>query len=262
MKKFLRHIFVFVVCLSIALICFVGLNVFAATDPLVVDDANLLTEDEEYALSEKLYSVSENIECDIVVVTVDSMNGKSPQDFADDYMDYNGYGYNGGEDCVLLAVCIGSREYHFSTRGFAIKAFNDDAVTDMEISLESYLTEDEYYDAFMEFVDLTEEFVVSARNGDPYKSDFSVVTNIFVALIVGFLIAFTSVSVMKGQLKTVRSQYTATGYEKKGSMKVTNSRDLYLYRTVTKTVRPKNNSSGGSHTSSSGRSHGGGGGRF
>ncbi len=51
---------------------------------------------------------------------------------------------------------------------------------------------------------------------------------------------------------------------KDGSLKITESRDLFLYNSVSRTEKPKNNSSGGSstHTSSSGSTHGGGGGKF
>lgn len=53
-------------------------------------------------------------------------------------------------------------------------------------------------------------------------------------------------------------------YMKRGSLNVTESRDLFLYKTFTRTAKPKNNSSSGSsmHTSSSGSTHGGGGGKF
>jgi len=65
---------------------------------------------------------------------------------------------------------------------------------------------------------------------------------------------------MKGQLKSVRFKSAASDYTKAGSMNVTESRDLFLYRTVSRREKPRENSGGSStHTSSSGRSHGGGG---
>lgn len=72
---------------------------------------------------------------------------------------------------------------------------------------------------------------------------------------------------MKAKLKTVRFQAAAGNYMKnmkRGSLNVTESRDLFLYKTFTRTAKPKNNSSSGSstHTSSSGSTHGGGGGKF
>ena len=45
----------------------------------LVDEAGLLTEEEAAELSEKLDTISEKQECDVVVVTVDSLDGKPTQ---------------------------------------------------------------------------------------------------------------------------------------------------------------------------------------
>ena len=59
---------------------------------------------------------------------------------------------------------------------------------------------------------------------------------------------------------------TAAAYVKRGSMNVTQARDLYLYSHVDRQVRQKESSSSGggsrTHRSSSGRTHGGRGGKF
>ena len=74
-------------------------------------------------------------------------------------------------------------------------------------------------------------------------------------------------SVITGDVPVHPHQHEASGQQMQGSMKLTNQRDLYLYREVHRTERPKESSSsdsGGSstHTSSSGSTHGGGGGSF
>ena len=263
MKKYSKIIISFLVCLCMSTGIFAGVRSFAATVPRLVDGADLLTAEEELKLTDMLDSLSDRVACDVVVITVDNMDGKTAQDFADDYMDYNGYGYNGGADCVLLAVGMAEREYHFSTRGFAIDAFTDDAIGNMQECLESYLGNDAYYDAFVEFVSLSDVYISGARNGEYYKEPFSVTGSLIMALGIGFVIAIITVSVYKGQLKSVHSKSTAEGYEKKDSRQITNSKDIYLYRTITKTPKPKDTGSGGGiHRSSSGSSHGGGGGRF
>ena len=47
---------------------------------------------------------------------------------------------------------------------------------------------------------------------------------------------------------------------KQGSLQVTESRDIFLYRNVIRTAKPKETST--THTSSSGRTHGGSSGKF
>lgn len=81
---------------------------------------------------------------------------------------------------------------------------------------------------------------------------------------IGLVVALIIIGRMKGKLKTVRRQAEAAEYVKTGSMKVTQSRDLFLYKHIDRHAKPKESTSGGSrtHTSSSGRTHGGGGGKF
>ena len=70
------------------------LPVFAADDiPRLVDEADLLSDDEEMALTGQLNEISERQQVDIVVVTVNSLEGAETMGFADDLYDYNGYGF-------------------------------------------------------------------------------------------------------------------------------------------------------------------------
>ena len=90
---------------------------------------------------------------------------------------------------------------------------------------------------------------------------------LFLAVGIGLVLAWVVVHVMKSQLRSVAFQENAASYVREGSMNLTNSRELFLYRDVHRTERPKESSSsdsGGSstHTSSSGTTHGGGGGSF
>ncbi len=59
---------------------------------------------------------------------------------------------------------------------------------------------------------------------------------------VGLLVALITVAVMYGQLKSVRKQQAASQYIIPGSLNVTYSSDVYLYRNVTKIPVQKNNS--------------------
>ena len=82
--------------------------------------------------------------------------------------------------------------------------------------------------------------------------------------IIGLMLSFVTVGKMKAKLTTVRAQAAANSYMKNGSMNITDSREMFLYKNVTRTKRSSESSGGGSstHTSSSGTSHGGGGGKF
>ena len=82
---------------------------------------------------------------------------------------------------------------------------------------------------------------------------------------IGVTLALIIVGVMKSKLKTVRFQTAANSYMKKGSLALTESSDLFLYHTVTRTAKPESSSSSGgssTHRSSSGTTHGGSSGKF
>lgn len=237
--------------------------------PLLVDDAGLLSDSEYSALLGMLESISEARECEVAIITVSSTQGISAQDFADDVYDYYGYGYGENDDGMLLLLDMGERAWHITTYGYGTVALTDYGIQTIGNTIVPYLSDGDYYEAFRTYAKLCDEYIESARNGSPVD-DYgdSARPSFLVALIVGLVIALIVTGTMRGQLKTVHSKGTAADYTVPGSLKITNQSDVYLYRNVTKTARPKESSGssggGGSsmHTSSSGRSHGGGGGHF
>lgn len=231
-----------VALLTVLVLCVLsGVNVFAAEHPpFVVDEANLLTEGEENSLLTKLNALNKEYELDIVVLTVNSIGGSDIVAFADDYYDYNGYGKNG----AIIVVAVEEGERYVSTCGSCIDEIDITALGD-EISY--YLNEGKYYKAFSAFADFVDE---------AYAFDFAM--SIIISLAIGIVIALIVTGSMKGQLKSVRMQSGAANYVKANSLNITDSRDIYLYRTVTRVKRETSSNGGGTHTSSSGRTHGGG----
>ncbi len=235
--------------------------------PRLVDDADILTEYEEDKLLEKLDETSERLKCDVAVVTVESLDGKTAQAFADDYYDYNGYGYGPGDDGVLLAVAMYERKWAISTYGLAHKAINDAAMSYMTDNFAEYLTDDEYYDAFNRYCSDCDSIITKYENGEVFtehdaKGSLPVVKYILISLLVGVLLALIITLCLRSKLKTVRSKSGASDYTVPGSMQITNSSDMYLYRTVSKIKIEHKSGGSSSHTSSSGRSHGGSSGGF
>ena len=237
----------------------------------VVDMADLLDNSEEAALLSMLDEISIRQELDVVVVTVNTLDGKTPMDYADDFYDYNGYGFGENRDGVLLLVCMEDRDWRISTSGYGITVFTDAGIEYISEKFLPDLSDGNYADAFTTYAELCDEFITQARTGEPYdtnnlpKEPFNVFTSLLISLAVGILVSLIVTGKMKGKLKTVRMQPAAEEYVRKGSMLVTESSDLFLYSHVDRRAKSKDNDSGGgssTHTSSSGSSHGGGGGQF
>ena len=64
---------------------------------------------------------------------------------------------------------------------------------------------------------------------------------VIVSLVIGLAAGLTTVLLMKRSMCTVRKQKRADGYTRAGSFSLTESRDLFLYSTVTR-VRINNSS--------------------
>lgn len=268
-KKISVILFVIVLCLSTALPVFATeTDGFADEYYRVVDMADLLTDSEETALIEKLDEISLRQNMDVVVATTNDLEGYSVRDYADLLYEQCQFGYGDSNDGLMLLISMEDHDWYISTCGFGITAFTDAGIEYIGKQIKSDLSDGNYAAAFMSYAGLCDDFITQARNGDPYdngnlpREPLSLIW-IPIALVIGFVIAKIIVGNMKNKLKTVRAQSAANTYVKNGSMNITESRDLFLYHTVTRTEKPKNNSSGNStHRSSSGTTHGGGGGKF
>ena len=264
MKKIVLIFSVFLMCIC----CTV--NVFASgTFGRMVDDADILSASEKAALLATLDEISERQKCDVVIVTVPELDGETATAYADDFFDYNGYGYGADDDGILFLISTEDRKWAISTYGFGITAFTDAGQAYIMDIIKSDLSDGEYDDAFEKFAQQCDKFLIQAHEGKAYdtsnlpKKPMNVPMAIGISLGAGLIVAFIVLMIMKSSLKSVQMQGAADNYVVAGSMDVTNSHDQFLYSQVTRTERPKDNDSGSStHTSSSGRSHGGSSGSF
>lgn len=268
----------YLVLLALLLCAFSVYPVFAAAmAPRLTEQAGLLTDSEEAELLDKLDEISQRQQVDIVVVTLKSLEGKSAMEYADDFYDQKGYGFGSEKDGILFLISMQERDWYISTKGFGTTAVTDAGLEYMSEQFIGDLQKGEYAAAFTKFVEMCDSYLTQARTGTPYdagnlpKKPFPLIGMLAAALGIGFLIALIVTGVMRSKLKSVYSQPAAGRYVKKGSMKLTKEKDLFLYRHIDRTERPKESSSashsdnpGGSstHVSSSGAEHGGGGGKF
>ena len=243
--------------------------------PLLVDEAGLLSEEESSTLINKLEEISQRQKNEVAVVTVNSLEGKTAEAYADDYYDYNGYGYGENDDGLLLLVSMGEREWAVTTYGYChTVAFTDAGLDYISSEFRRKLSSGEYAKAFDCFADLCDDFLTQAATGEPYDVDNMPKGKVspfwlYTDLVVAFFISFGIVKGKSRNLKSIKKQESAKAYERRGSLSLRRSTDSFVNRIVTqKTIRNEKNSSSGSsggsssHISSSGRSHGGTSGKF
>ena len=231
----------------------------------LMDEAGLLTDSEEAVLSEKLDEISLRQNLDVVIVTVESTGERTATEYADDYFDYSGY----SEDGILLLISMDEREWAISTSGYGITAFTDAGLAYLSDQITDPMSAGNWNAAFHSFADLCDEFITQAKTGVPFdsgnlpKKSFTPVLTGLVSLGIGFVIAFFRMNKWKNQLYTVQAKAAAKDYVKAGSLKLTEQKDLFLYRRIDRREKSESSSGGSStHTSSSGKTHGGASGSF
>jgi len=244
-RKLLSMLFVVVLCLSLAV------SAFAVSGADIYDEADLLSTQEETQLAEKLSEIGEEFDAQIVIMTVSSTGGNIDA-YIEDKFDSMSMGYGENRDGVLLLVCMDSREYRILSNGYAGEAIGTDQIDAISEAIVSDLSEGAYADAFSTFADQCAYYLGGYLNGFPFNVGKNLVVALIIGVVAGVIVAF----VLKKQLKSVRQQKQANVYIKSGSMQIATSRDLFLYREVSRTKKQSSSSSG------SGSSRNVGGGKF
>lgn len=125
----------------------------------LVDDAHLFTDKEKSELIKKLDSIRNKYNFDIVIHTTNTFNGKSAMEYADDYYDYNGYGYGENHDGCILVINMDSRDWWLSTCGYGITVLTDDRIDDLGNRFSPKLTSSEYYNSMVIFLNQVENYL-------------------------------------------------------------------------------------------------------
>ena len=279
-----RKLFSLLLCIALiaGLVLTANASVLGAQ---IIDIADLFSDQEQIELESKADSLMERYGMDIVILTIDSLDGKSPQDYADDFYDNNGY----GDDGLLFLLSMEERDWYISTCGDAIYAVTDYGAQQLGNVALPYLSDGEYYEAFDAYLDELPYYFDALESGKPidgyadYSGDYYHgdqeqvvyyedegsfdIGNVIISLFFALIVSGITILIMRISMNTRRRQRSAGNYLKSDSYDLHTKQDIFLYSRVSKVRRQQNNnnsSGGGSsiHRSSSGRSHGGGGGKF
>lgn len=252
------------ICILILALLLLTVSV-SAEGYLVHDDAGLLSDHDARMLEERYSQYPDAYGFTPVLVTANSFGGMDAGTFAGKF--YDGQGYP--DDGILLLVSLQEGQWYILTNGACHDRISDRDAEWIGQELVGMLREGEYNAAFQKFPELAASYFEGDSVADdnvqmddgpvPVISERSYGKTIAISMGAGLLIGLVVVCIMAYRMKTVRMQCAASDYIRPGSMRVTRSRDIFLYSHVHRTPRPKNNSSGGSR---GGGSRGGAGGRI
>lgn len=244
----------FSILLVLTLCAVLTFSVSAAQMPRLVDAANLLSADQEADLLQRLDQVSQELQVDVVIVTMETTGGYSADSVIEAFYDEYGYGYGSTRDGVVLMLAMAERDWRILSNGFAADAISPGDIDSIGEHIVSELSDGEYYEAFMEYVSLCKYEIEGERYGFPFNFGLS----LLVSLGIGIVASLIATGIMRSKLKSVRSQTGAREYTVPGSMQLTRSGDLFLYHTISRRHKPQQTSSGSRGGGGGGRNIGGG----
>lgn len=251
----------------------------------VYDYADMLTEEEEQSLREYIAECEEKIQADIVIVTIsesveyDLQDQDLPEafhakevgstdwstamrDLADNFYDYNNYGYNKvhGNGVLLLDNSYeGQKGSWLSTCGNVYDYFGDYEIDQALYAVDDYIDESPYR-AYKNCISYVTRTMEESQESMP----MTFAPWILVGLVVALIYAAVNLHQNKAKDTTATNQYVDGK-----KPKINDTRDQYLRKNVvTRRIETSSSSGGsshrsgghgGSHRSSSGVSHGGGG---
>ncbi len=232
----------------------------------VYDFADLFTETEEEKLYANIKEYINNHSMDLAVVTI-SENNKTPQEYADDFYDYNDFDQSGG---VLFLIDMDNREIYMSTTGSAIKMYNDNRINQALDTVYTYMSSENYYEGTSRYIEKISNYAFDGLpNNNTSQEENFIVHDILMSMFSGSIITTIIIGVLIYKNKMVRKATTAREYLNKESVNIKNIGDLFISSNTVKTKiehesSSRSSRSGGSstHSGSSGSSHGGGGHSF
>ena len=229
----------------------------------VVDEADLLTADEEKALDAKLAAVEQSHKVRILVGTMKDTGGAALGKVANNVVDQ----IPGESGTIVLLLSMKERDWYISTDNkMRIRITDGKGVEYLSGEFLPDLKEGKYAAAFTTFAATTDEMLTYyEKEGEPYDpaNAFNLMA-LGIALACALILGGTIYYVLYEYEGNVRSAAEADAYLNHDSFQLTRSEDDFLYTTVTRRAKEKKESSSGSNVSSSSRdsSHGGGGGKF
>lgn len=227
-------------------------------DKTTVDDqAGLFSQEEEQELTDRIVELTTDWNMDFVVVTTEDAEGKTSEEYADDYYDYNGY----AEDGALYLIDLDNGSVWISTAGKMIRYLTDERIDAVIDAGYDNLKAKNYADGILEMLNETESYLEDGIPSDQYNYDTET----------GKISRYRSITVYEaigaavlGSYRLKRKTYRYP-YESRAKVHFTRRDDQFRHRSITQRRIPREPPSGGGggqssvHTSGSGTSHGGGG---
>lgn len=268
MKKIIHFLMVILMVMGFGIMT--GMNPLQAeaaeTASGIYDAAELLSDEDEAALSKKLAQYAEKYSTDIAIVTTNDAGGLTSQAYADAYAEKIGQSMNeDGYPGILFLIDMDNRQIYMATQGQAIQYYNDRRIDKVLDNCYNHITDGDYKGTCDAFLKGVRDYMGRSTGQSARMDALGVLIRLIIALVIGAVVTFAMVFRRGGRVTTNSQTYfDASGFH------LDAKEDRFMNRTVTRRHIEKPKSGGGSggsggggvHVSSGGGTHGGGGRSF
>lgn len=247
-------------------------NKVEASEACVIDDASILTSEQVETIEDCLKEVSDKHNINVVFYTTTEYPSEGISRQAAEKLDSLSY-YDG----FIFELNLSSMEYEIVVMGSAeyLRGYLEyglDILYDALVNQDYVLANKQ----FASFIDYAYEDYAYQENNHKHeevvkKEPMSIMDKALISAGAGVAVSIVVLLILNSQLKSEGKKQNANNYIKPHSFNLTRSGDIFLYRNVHRTLRPRDNDngsnlrSGGGHFTSghtsSGHSYSGGGGR-
>lgn len=235
----------------------------------IYDFAELLTEEEEKQLYDKVKEFIANTNLDLAIVTINSNVKDSTQEYADDFYDYNDFSIDG----LAFVIDMQNRIFYISTAGKAMLYYDDYRIEYILSALDQEMYNHEYFNACNTLISQLTEYYDSgfSDNADKYVIVGTQIyrkTPYLLLSIIAVVSATIGTLILALRNKKVKLAINSNDYFDNKAFEITkDTKELISSNTSRVYIPPTDSGGGGSsgggfHSGSSGASHGGGGHRF
>ena len=235
----------------------------------IYDFAELLTEEEEKQLYDKVKEFIANTNLDLAIVTINTNVKDSTQEYADDFYDYNDFSIDG----LAFVIDMQNRIFYISTAGKAMLYYDDYRIEYILSALDQEMYNHEYFNACNTLKSQLTEYY---NNGFSDNADKYVVigtqiyrkTPYLLLSIIAVVSATIGTLILALRNKKIKLATNSNDYFDNNSFEITKDTKEFISSNTSRVYIPPADSGGGGssgggfHSGSSGASHGGGGHRF
>lgn len=239
----------------------------------IYDFADLYTDSEEEWLYSLVEDYIDSYKLDFAIVTINENPKISTEDYAQDFYDYNDFGFNTQHDGILFLIDMQNREFYMVTTGEGINMYTDYRINECLDAAFSYIAGGDYYDGTKAFIEKADSYAsIGAPDeygNEPRPTGLARLEGSWSSIIIFSVIATAIVMyIFISKNKLVRQANSSKHYLTNANTYMV--KEIFLGKNVHRSARSHDSggsSSGGSSgrsisSGSSGRSHGGGGRRF